>query len=554
MNDSSRKLPEPGAPTVIPRSTWRISLVWLVPLLAALIGLSMLVQTWMTEGPVITITFRTAAGLEEGKTLVKYKDVNVGTVTTIGLNEDGSRVVATVSLDKDAASLARQDSRFWVVRPRIGIDGVSGVDTLLSGAYIGVDRGQSAEPGKEFTGLESPPTVIGDTPGRSFVLHTEDLGSLDVGSPVYYRRIQVGRVASYQLGEDGKAVALRLFVNAPYDRFVTTATRFWNASGVDVSLGADGFKLQTQSIATILAGGVSFGTSPGASGEPAAEDAAYELAKDQQAALAPPDGPSQIAYLVFEQSLRGLAIGAPVQFDGMDLGKVISIKPDYDPVRRRFQSKVGIVVYPHRLGDILEKMPAFEGTEEDRLVRMLQEMVAHGLRAQARTGNLLTGQLFIALDFIPNTPKVAFDPQQRPITLPTVSGSFDQLQERVASIVGKIDKMPLDNIARNLDASFANLNKALLQVNSLVLPQATQTLRQAQQTIGAAHGMLSEDATLRQSVGQTLQEVQRAARSVRTLTDLLSRYPEAVVRGRPKNATVEASREPSAGPIETPQR
>jgi len=554
MNDASRELHGLDAPTVIPRRKWRISLIWLVPVIAALIGLSMLVQTWMTEGPVISITFRTAAGLEEGKTLVKYKDVNVGTVTAIGLSEDGSRVVATVALDKDAASLAREDSRFWVVRPRIGIDGVSGVDTLLSGAYIGVDRGQSTEPGKEFTGLESPPTVIGDTPGRSFVLHTEDLGSLDVGSPVYYRRIQVGRVASYQLGEDGKAVALRLFVNAPYDRFVTTETRFWNASGVDVSLGADGFKLQTQSIATILAGGVSFGTAPGVAGEPAAEDSTYELAKDQQAALAPPDGPSQIAYLVFEQSLRGLTIGAPVQFDGMDLGKVISIKPDYDPDRRRFQSKVGVVVYPQRLGEIREKMPAVDGTEEDQLVHMLQEMVAHGLRAQARTGNLLIGQLYIALDFIPNTPKVVFDPQRRPIMLPTVSGSFDQLQERVASIVGKIDKMPLDSIGRNLDASFANLNKALQQVNGLVLPQATQTLRQAQQTIGAAHGMLAEDATLRQNLGQALQEIQRAARSVRTLTDLLSRYPEAMVRGRPKNATLEASTEPPARTMETPQR
>ncbi len=554
MNDSSRALDGLGASTVIPRRKWRISLVWLVPLIAALVGLSMLVQTWMTQGPVISITFRTAAGLEEGKTLVKYKDVNVGTVTAIGLSEDGSRVIATVALDKDATSLARQDSRFWVVRPRIGIDGVSGVDTLLSGAYIGVDRGQSAEPAKEFTGLESPPTVIGDTPGRSFVLRTEDLGSLDVGSPVYYRRIQVGRVASYQLGEDGQAVALRLFINAPYDRFVTTATRFWNASGVDVSLGADGFKLQTQSIATILAGGVSFGALPGVPGESALEDATYDLAKDQQAALAPPDGPSQAAYLVFEQSLRGLTLGAPVQFDGMDLGKVVSIKPDYDPVRRRFQSKVGIVIYPQRLSEIMEKMPASDGTEEDRLVRMVQEMVAHGLRAQARTGNLLTGQLYIALDFIPNTPKVAFDPQRRPLLLPTVSGSFDQLQERVASIVGKIDKMPLDSIAHNLDASFANLNKVLLQMNGVVLPQASQTLRQAQQTIGAAQGMLAEDATLRQSLGHALQEIQRAARSVRSLTDLLSRYPEAVVRGRPKNAPFEASAEPPARPMETPQR
>lgn len=553
MNDSSKGIHGPGAPTVITRRR-RISLVWLVPLIAVLIGLSMLVQAWMMKGPVITITFHTASGLEEGKTLVKYKDVTVGTVTTITLSEDASRVAATVALDKEAVNLARKDSRFWVVRPRIGIDGVSGVDTLLSGAYISVDRGQSTVPAMEFTGLESPPTVIGDTPGRSFVLHTEDLGSLDIGSPVYYRRIQVGRVASYQLGEDGKTVALRLFVNAPYDHFVTTATRFWNASGVDVSLSADGLKLQTQSIATILAGGVSFGNSPGVTGEPVAEETKYELAKDQQAALAPPDGPSQAVHLVFEQSLRGLTVGAPVQFDGMDLGRVISIKPDYDPVKHRFQSAVGIVIYPRRLGEIMEKLPTSDGDEEDRAAHMLQEMVAHGLRAQARTGNVLTGQLYVALDFIPNTPKVVFDPLRRPLTLPTVSGSFDQLQERFASIVGKIDKMPLDSIARNLDASFANLNKVLMQVDSRVLPQTTQTLRQAQQTIGVAHGMLAEDATLRQSLDQTLQEMKRAARSVRTLTELLSRYPEAVMRGRPKNATFEAIGDPLASTIEIPKR
>ncbi len=554
MNDSSKGLHGPGAPTVTTRRRWRISLVWLVPIIAALIGLSMMVQTWMMKGPVISITFHTASGLEEGKTLVKYKDVTVGTVTTITLSEDGSRVIAAVALDKDAASLAREDSRFWVVRPRVGIDGVSGFDTLLSGAYISVDRGQSTVSAMEFTGLESPPTVIGDTLGRSFVLHTEDLGSLDVGSPVYYRRIQVGRVASYQLSEDGRAVALRLFINAPYDRFVTTATRFWNASGVDVSLDADGFKLQTQSIATILAGGVSFGTSPGVTGEPVAEDTTYELAKDRQAALAPPDGPPQAVHLVFKQSLRGLTVGAPVQFDGIDLGRVISIKPDYDPVRRRFQTAVGIVVYPQRLGEIMEKLPTSDGDEEDRAAYMLQEMVAHGLRAQARTGNMLTGQLYIALDFIPNTPKAAFDPLHRPLTLPTVSGGFDQLQERLASIVGKIEKMPLDSIARNLNASLANLNKVLMQVDSRVLPQTTQTLREAQQTIGVAHGMLAEDATLRQSLGQTLQEIQRAARSARALTELLSRYPEAVMRGRPKSAKLEAAGEPLASTMETPKR
>jgi paraquat-inducible protein B len=533
MNDASFSQSAPGEPAVVPRRRVRVSLVWLVPAVAAIIGLSMLAHTWLTAGPEITISFRTAAGLEAGKTTVKYKDVTVGIVTAITLSDDGSRVLANVAFDKSAERLVRKDSRFWVVRPRIGIGGVSGVDTLLSGAYIGVDKGRSTSPERMFTGLETPPPVIGDMPGKSFVLHTEDLGSLDVGSPVYYRRIPVGRVASYQMGEDGKSVDLRVFVDAPYDRFVTTNTRFWNASGVDVSLGADGFKLETQSIATILAGGVTFGTLPGSSAEPARENAEYVLAKDRQTAMAPPDGPAQYIRLRFEQSLRGLTVGAPVQFAGTDLGRVATITPDYDPLKRSFPTIVGIVVYPQRLGDVLAKLPQSGGSKDEQAAKVLGGMVEHGLRAQARSGNLLTGQLYIALDFMPKAPKTAFDPFARPLTLPTVNGSFDQLQEQLASIVDKMDKIPLDSIGRNLDATLVNLNKTMTQVNGQVLPKTTETLAQLQQTMGVARSAFAEDAPLQQNVGQTLLEVQRTARSVRALTDLLGRNPEALLRGRP---------------------
>lgn len=548
MSDTPEHASTPGDPLVT-RRRWRISLVWLVPAVAALIGLSMLLHTWLSAGPEITIAFRTATGLEAGKTPVKYKDVTVGAVSDIALSDDGSHVIVTVSLAKSSASLTRKDTRFWVVRPRIGIGGVSGVDTLLSGAYIAVDAGTAKESARSFTGLETPPTVISGTPGKSFILHTEDLGSLDIGSPIYYRRIQVGRVTAYKLDEDGKRVNVQIFINAPYDRFVTADTRFWNASGVDVSLSADGLKLKTQSMTTIVAGGIAFATPVRSRGEAAPEHAQFTLMQDQASAMAPPDGPAQYIQLRFDQSLRGLSIGAPVQFSGVDLGKVVSINLDYDPARRRFPTVVGIVVYPQRLGRVLDKLPKLEGDQQQQAARFLRGMVKHGLRAQARSGNLLTGQLYISLDFVPHAPEVAFDLSARPITIPTVNGSFDQLQEQVASIVSKIEKMPLDSIGRNLDTTLTDLNQTLKQINGQVLPETTQTLQQARQTFGVAQGALATDAPLQENLGQTLQEVQRAARSLRTLTDMLGRHPEALLRGRPDDAAPAIEPSTSTTPI-----
>ncbi|RYF08802.1 MAG: MCE family protein [Comamonadaceae bacterium] len=561
MNNNPIAAPEPDEPQ-IKRSRWRMSPVWLVPLIAALIGLSMLVHAWYANGPEVEILFKTATGLEAGKTPVKYKDVTVGGVSGIALSEDRTHVIVTVSLLKNAASLAREDSRFWVVRPRIGAGGVTGIDTLLSGAYIGVDAGASEKSGRKFTGLETPPPVIGGMPGRTFVVRADDLGSLDIGAPVYYRRIQVGRVASYSLDEDGKGVSVQIFIDAPYDRFVTSSARFWNASGVDVSLSAAGLKLNTQSLATVLAGGIAFATPPGSpQGEPAAENARFALEKDQQAALAPPDGTPQRIRLLFEQSLRGLAAGAPVEFSGIDLGRVTSIHLDYDAARRRFMSVVDIEIFPERLGRVLEKLPNLKGSSEEQGAQFLKIMVANGLRAQAKSANILTGQLYVSLDFIRNAPAAAFDMAARPLMLPTVRGEFDQLQEQVSSIVAKVEKMPLDSIGRNLDASLASVNKTLGtldktlgtfdktlgQVNGEVLPEAANTMRSAQQALGAAQELVSEDAPLRQDLGQTLQELRRTARSVRGLTDLLGEHPEALVKGRPKDAPLQP-----APPLVTP--
>lgn len=525
-----------------------ISLVWLVPVVAALVGLSMLVHDVLQAGPTLQIDFQTAEGIEANKTQVKYKNLVIGLVTAVELSEDRSHVQATVELNHGSDSFTAKDSKFWVVRPRIGATGVSGVETLLSGAFIGADAGSAKAVSHHFIGLETPPSVTYGEPGNHFMLHTADLGSLDIGSPVSYRRIQVGRVVSYSLDTDGKGVLVDIFVNSPYDRFVRSDTRFWNASGVNVSLNANGLKVDTQSVATILAGGIAFiepQYSPG--GESAAPLQRFELFDDQQTALARPDGKPRYFMMRFAQQLRGLTVGSPVEFLGVEIGRVVSIDLDYDPQTHTFPAVVGAVMYPERLGKAHEKiLTQMGGDDDEHVARMIGLFIDKGLRAQVRTGNILTGQLYVSLDFMAKASPVAFDAQARPMTIPTAPGDLDKVQEQLKQVVDKIAKLPLQRIAENLDSNLMELNRTLRQVNGQVLPQMRETMSEAKDTLAQAKQSFAEDSPERQQLGQTLQEVQRTARSVRVLTDLLGRQPEALIRGRTSDGAADAWQSPTS--------
>ncbi len=547
MSDRSSSPGSPAATPVVRTRRVNVSLIWIVPIVAALVGLSMLVNNAISAGPQISISFQTAEGLEANKTQVKYKNVVIGQVTAITLSEDRSHVVATVNLNASAQAFTAQDSVFWVVRPRIGANGISGVDTLLSGAFIGADAGSSEQTEKNFVGRETPPPITYGEQGKRFTLHTDDLGSLDIGSPVSYRRIQVGQVVSYHLSEDGKGVDVDIFVHAPHDKFVTTDTRFWNASGVDVTFGAGGLKVNTESLSTILAGGVAFVEpkySPDA--KPAAELAKFGLFADQEAAMARPDGEPRYLRMSFDQSLRGLEVNAPVEFLGVNIGRVVSVDLDYDASTKTFPSVVGVVIYPDRLGLAHDKILKELGAEDDaRTAQLMSAFVKQGLRAQARTANLLTGQLYISLSFIPKAAPVTFDMAARPLVIPTVPGSFDKVQEQLQGVLDKISKLPLDQIANNLNGSLAEMQKTLKTVNGEVLPQLRGTLVQTQKTLGTANASLAEDSPERQQISQAMSEVQRTARSVRILTDFLSRNPEALIRGHAKQGEPDAYKAPS---------
>jgi len=531
-NPPFQDLPEP---MVEPPRRWRLSMVWAIPLLAAVIGLSLVVQAIWQRGPTITVDFASAEGIEPGKTKVKYKDVDIGEVKTVRLAQDHSRVVVTIELVKDAQQLAVTDSRFWVVRPRFAGSGVSGLGTLLSGSYIGVDAGHSSDDRSDFVGLDTPPVVASDIPGHRFTLQAEDIGSLDVGSPVYFRRIEVGHVESFALQADGHRIALGIFIKSPYDRFVTASSRFWHASGVDLRLDSAGVRLETQSLATILMGGVAFETPVGDGSAAAADGAEFSLAADHAQAMKSPDGAPETVILRFRQSVRGLAAGAPIDFRGVEIGVVRSIGLIFDPAANDFSVPVTVDIYPDRL--------TFNADTKtnDRTLRIthVAELVKRGLRAQLRTGSLLTGQLYVAMDFFPNTPPVRFDTLVTPLELPTVPSDLEELHQQVQSILSKLDKVPFDTLGQDAHRALVSLDAGLKRIDTLarhadsdMMPEIRDSLREMRRTMEATQASLAEDSPLQQDTRQALRGVADATRALKALADSLNRHPESLVRGK----------------------
>jgi paraquat-inducible protein B len=526
---SDEELPAP----LIQNRRWIPRLVWAVPIVAALIGISLLIRNWENEGPRITISFLSVEGVQVGKTLVKYRDVTVGRVSAVDLSADHQTVVVSADLSKDAASLLKADTQFWIVRPRIGVGSVSGLDTLLSGVYIGMKTGAETRRERQFVGLENPPALSHGPHGRELQLHAARAGSLAIGAPVYFRQFQVGRVIDENLLPDG-STRVTAFVDAPYDTFVTPVTRFWNASGIDVRLNADGLNVKTESLAALLVGGLAFDEGPieavpAAAGIPGE----FTLYKDETEAMAPPDGDPRYVRMRFAQALRGLEVGAPVEFVGVNIGSVVAVDLGYERKDNSFPVIVTAKVYPRRMGQAYEALAAQGKTESERtLATFVGTLVHRGLRAQPRSASLLTGKLYIALDFLPGSPRVEFDASIQPLELPTVNGTFQELQASIGRLVKKVNDLPLEQIAADLHTDLKDLHETLSEVHTQMLPSAVDTLSALHRTLDSADRTLDMDSPLQRSLTETLSESRSTLQAVRDLADYLDRHPDALLRGR----------------------
>ncbi|KPK07865.1 MAG: hypothetical protein AMJ64_05310 [Betaproteobacteria bacterium SG8_39] len=515
------------------------SLVWIVPLLAALIGGWLAWKAISEQGPAFIIRFKTAEGLEAGKTKIKYKSVDVGIVEAIELTRDRSTVLVHARMEKYAEDYLAEDSRFWVVRPRITGTSVQGLGTLLSGAYIGMDVGKKRKTTRDFTGLEQQPVVTADVPGRNFVLKSPTLGSFSVGAPVYFRKIVVGEVESYALDADGKGVSIRIFVRAPHDQYINKEPRFWEASGIDLKLDASGVRLETESFASIVIGGIAFQTrGDGATAEPAAENAEFRLFRNRDTALAYRDLVVMPFTFRFKESLRGLTIGAPVDFRGIIVGEVTDIRPQFE------NDEVYIVafanVYPERTASrqIGESERVKQGLTREQ---GFDALVESGMRAQLRTGNLITGQLYIALDILKDAKPDRIAWRESPPRFPTVTGTFTGIEENIAQITKKLAAVPFDAIGKDLRRALETLDRTLTSVEQLarqvgndVAPELRASLVALRRSLAEVDRVMAEDAPLQQDARAALREVARSAASLRVLVEYLERHPDALLRGKPE--------------------
>ncbi len=527
------------------------SLVWLIPLITALIGGWLIVKTLSERGPQITITFRTAEGIEAGKTRIMHKNLQIGLVSALRFSDDFSAIILSADINKEAEAFLHRDTRFWVVKPRLGVRGVSGLSTLISGSYIEIEPGKGAAQ-RHFTGLEVPPVVKAEEAGEKIVLLTKQLGSVDIGSPIYYQGILAGEVLGYELGSDRKSVFVHAFVKAPYDKLIRGNTRFWNASGLDVSIGSDGVDVRTESVLSLLLGGIAFETPDTL--EPVEEAFAglvFTL-HDSYESIHEESYTRKIRFvLFFDGSVRGLSIGAPVEFEGIKVGSVVNLHLEYDPRDASFKIPVVIEIELERVvvrGDGKAPPPS----------ETLQILVSQGLRARLGTGSLLTGKLFVELLMRPDMPARFSSEQQQFPEIPTIPAGLDEITGSIKGLLAKIEKLNLEKIGEELESTLRGSNKLLNSAatqnvtaelsNSLTAFRSTlenldrrveplaenaqKALIEGRQTLDFLNGVLSPDSPTQYGVNEMTDSLADMARSIRTLVNYLERNPQSLIFGR----------------------
>jgi paraquat-inducible protein B len=535
---------------VIQTGKRRLSLVWLVPVIAALIGGWLIYKTLSEKGPEVTIIFKTAEGLEAGKTKIKFKDVEVGQVTGLSLTEDLSHVSVKAQFVKGAEAYLTENTRFWVVRARVAAYGISGLGTLLSGAYIDTDPGKPGKPELKFKGLEEPPIVTTVDPGRIFTLKADRKGSIEVGAPVYYRQISVGKVIGYNLAPEGTNILFKVFINAPFHNYVHENTRFWNTSGIDMKLDSQGIRIQTESFVSMMVGGIAFDilSNYEQPGEAAKENAIFTLYANRDAAEKKDYAEKELFILNFDTSVRGLSPGAPVEFRGIQIGEVVELKLEYDAKTKSFDIPVLIVIEPGRFN-------LKENSAPQDHKKVIEYFVSKGLRAQLTTGNLVTGQQYVALDLFPNATPIRVTYKGSYPVIPTLPTQIEEIASKVGQFITKLDKLPIEQIGSDLKDTLQgarriinspeiketlhSLNTAVKEIQMLTAalrtgtaPELNAVLKQAQLSLATSKAVLESDSPLQYRMKETLEELSDAARSLRVLVEYLENHPESIITGK----------------------
>ncbi len=558
MSDSIR---EPVPISATTRRSRRVSAIWLIPLIAVAIGAWLAWDTLSKEGPTITISFETAEGLQAGQSQLKFRDIQLGTVHSLALSADHAHVLVTIATTRQAEPLLTSDTQFWVVKPRLFAGNVSGLSTLVSGSYIGMLPGKAGDTSKrDFVGREDPPLLVSNEPGHTYLLKTGQLGSVTLGSPVFFRDISVGEVLGWDLGDMAESATVHVFVRAPYDKYVSDQTRFWDASGLSVKVGGNGVEVQLESLRALLLGGIAFDTQKGSAQAAASADGhVFPLFVNKDAAEAASYSRKIALVGYFPGSVRGLAAGADVTLHGLKVGQVTDVQIIYDPAKQEILAPVHFEVEPERIVGIGRHAVTDVGAAVDMLV-------GRGMRATLQSANLLTGQMLVALEFVPDAPPATVTRQDGAFVIPTSdSGSISGLEASAAELLRKVNSIPFDSLGRNLDQTTAGLNdlvngaqmKQVMTSLNTTLSSARDMVRNLdaglaptmkklpdiaanlQKTMTDANGLVlslqsgyGDNTQFNRDLDHLMIQLNDAVRSIRSLADLLERHPEALIKGR----------------------
>ena len=508
----------------------RISTVWIVPIVALVVGAWLIIQSISQQGTVIHITFKSAEGVTADKTLIKYKDIQVGKVTEVKFSNDLKSVIVTAEMDKSMDPYLSEETEFWIKTAQLSLNKVEGLDTLLSGVYIMMNPKKGVEKVKHFKGLDHMPVISADSLGTTYLLKANSLGSLDIGSPIYYKRLPAGRVAGYHLDPDGRHITLKVFIKTPFDKLIDTHTRFWNASGITANIGTDGVEIRTESLTAILAGGIAFDNFTNTShSKKAPKGYQFTLYTTKKEAKKMHYSKEIFFWVNFDSSIRGLSEGAPVEFRGVKIGEVVSYSLIGDADKAQFQIPILIKIEPERF------MVFPQNTSKAHQVNtvVLKKLIDNGFRAQLKSGNLLTGELYVDLDMHKDVPPVALTQKDGLYVLPTVPATIETLKSDIKTVLDRISAIPFEEIGKELELT-------LKEVRTGTIPQLNETIQSTDTMMkGAGSTMqalqknyLDSNADVNKKIIRLLDEMTRTSRSVKNLTDYLQRHPESLIQGK----------------------
>lgn len=514
----------------------RISPVWLIPLGAILIGCWLVYQNFLSRGPEIVLALDTAEGLEAGSTAVKVRNVEVGHVESVRLTDDYDGALATIQMNPGTAPLLSADSRFWVVKPRIGRQGISGLSTILSGAYIQLRPGSKEEKAYRFQVIDHPPVTSTGAPGVSIMLTSNSATALNVGDPIMFQGQAVGLVETVEFSVEHKRMRYRVFIKAPYDKIITQATQFWLRSGIDVHIGADGLDIRTGSLQTIFTGGVTFGLPEGVPPGGAVTDGAHFELYPTRSAARQDRFDKEIPFIVLlNDSVRGLSDGAPVLYRGIRLGTVKHVPhftPDYDYSQlNEFRIPILIVIEPQRITDWVDWTLA----EWHKNMRILFQ---NGLRATITSANLLTGAMLISLEFVDGAPDYKLHKMGGYTVFPSTPGAITSIQQQMSDLLKKFNNLDIGGVITNLQATLEAIEAATQSLNKLLGADGTEQLAgELQQTLDALQHTLAayqQGTPVYQELNSALAHFNRILGELTPLLETLNKNPNALIFGADK--------------------